>query len=136
MYSVILFASSSSLLSLLAEVEHCQNLFSNLPANGMRCILLYYLLLHAVYSECWRRFNLTLPKLVFKFLQWHDIYLLVVQFISLLTDVQHYLNMFSNIPDNSMRYILLCFTFLIQFVQFASEVQHCLNMFQIFPLIT
>ena len=136
MYSVILFVSSCSLFSLQAEVEHCQNWFSNFPANGMRCILLYYLLPHAVYSVCWRRFNLTLPKLVFNFPQWHDIYLLLVQFISLLTDVQHCLNMFSNIPANSMRCILLCYMFLIQFVQFASEVQHCLNMFQIFPLIT
>ena len=58
MYSVILFVSSNSLLGLLAEVEHCQNLFSNIPANGKRCILLYYLFLQAVYSVCWWRFNI------------------------------------------------------------------------------
>ena len=58
MYSVILFVSSNSLLSLLAEVEHCQNWFSNIPANGKRCILLYYLFPQAVYSVCWWRFNI------------------------------------------------------------------------------
>ena len=59
MYSVMLFVSSGSLLSLLAEVEHCQNWFSNIPANGMRCILLYSLFTQAVYSVCWLRFNIT-----------------------------------------------------------------------------
>ena len=35
-YFVILFLSSCSLFSLLVEVEHCQNWFSNIPTNGMR----------------------------------------------------------------------------------------------------
>ena len=64
MYSVILFVSSCSLFSLLVEVEHCQNWFSNFPANGMRCILLYIICFLMQFIQ-FAGGGLTLPKLVF-----------------------------------------------------------------------
>ena len=71
MYSVILFVSSGTLLSLLAEVEHCKNWFSIIPANGMRYILLYYLFPQVFFELA--SGGLTLPKLVFKCSRyWHE----------------------------------------------------------------
>ena len=50
--------------SLLVEVEHCQNWFSNFPANGTRCILLYIICFLMQFIQ-FAGGGLTLPKLVF-----------------------------------------------------------------------
>ena len=81
MYSVILFVSSNSLLSFLAEVEHCQNWFSNIPANGMRCILLYYLFPQDVYSVCWWKFNIAKISFQILPLMARDIFCYIICFL-------------------------------------------------------